>query len=354
MSTFSQKELARLAKVSQATVSRCLRNDPAQNPATRERIFQLAGKMGYVPNSFASGLARARSAGNKSFRANLAVIGGNQDFDPVAKWKNWSLLYRAARQHAEKHGYSLEYFWRYAPGTSPSQLRRVIEARGVMGVILLMIPPEELDLPWDSLALSAVCVSPLQPPRAHYVGVNSYHDAWMVLQTAAKMGYRRPALAYERNEDLGQNEGDYTAAFLVHQQTLPPENRLPIFTKSPKEFMPWYNKYRPDILISLYGGLAKQLGDRIPDEVGYVNLSGLDYGEVPGCTYVHQRTDLAGIAALDLVTGQLSRNERGWPQYPNCIIVPSEWHAGTTTHNVPLTQASAPRRGARSSERATS
>ena len=60
MPTFSQKELARLAKVSQATVSRCLRNDPAQNPATRERIFQLAGKMGYVPNSFASGLARTR------------------------------------------------------------------------------------------------------------------------------------------------------------------------------------------------------------------------------------------------------------------------------------------------------
>jgi LacI family transcriptional regulator len=333
MSILSQKEIARLAKVSQSTVSRCLRNDPAQNPSTRERIFKLAGKMGYVPNSFAAGLARTRSADNQSFRANLAMIGGNQDGDPVAKWKNWGLLYRSARQHAEKHGYSLEYFWRYAPGTTRSQLRRVLEARGVMGVILLMITPEELDLPWDSLALSSVCVSSHLPPRTHYVGVNSYHDAWMVLQTTAKMGYCRPGLAYKPQDDLAQNEGAYTAAFLVHQRTLAPENRLPIFTHYSKDFMPWFKKYHPDILISLYGGLARQLGDRIPNEVGYVNLSGLDYGEVPGCTYVHQRTDLAGIAALDLVTGQLSRNERGWPEYPNCIIVPSEWHSGTTALN---------------------
>ena len=107
MPILSQKEIARLAKVSQATVSRCLRNDPAQNSATRDRIFKLAGKMGYVPNTFAAGLARSRSADTKSFRANLALIAGNQDLDPVAGWKNWGLLYRAASQHAEKHGFSL-------------------------------------------------------------------------------------------------------------------------------------------------------------------------------------------------------------------------------------------------------
>lgn len=336
MPNLSQKEMAKLAGVSQATVSRCLRNDPAQNPATRERIFRLAGEMGYVPNSFAAGLAHTRSVNNKSFRANLAVIGGNREHDPVATWKNWDLLYRAARQHAEKHGYSLEYFWRYAPETSASQLRRVIEARGVMGVILLMISPEELDLPWDALSLSSVCVSPHQSPRTHYIGVNSYHDACMAFQTSAKMGYRRPALAYAREDDIDQNEGAYTAAFLLHQQTLAPENRLPIFTKHTKDFMPWFKKYCPDILFSMYGDPVRQLGDRIPNEVGFVNLSGLDYGVLPGCTYVHQRTDLAGIAALDLVTGQLSRNERGWPQNPNCIMVPSEWHAGTTTRDISI------------------
>lgn len=333
MATLSQKEIARLAGVSQATVSRCLRNDPAQNADTRERVFRLAGKMGYVPNSFAAGLARTRMANHKSFRANLAVIGGNRDVDPVATWKNWSLFYRTARQQAEKHGYSLEYFWRYAPGSSASHLRRVIKARCIMGVILLMISPQELDLPWETLSLSSACVSPHVPPRTNYVGVNTYHDACMAFQTSAKLGYRRPALAYSIKDDIGHNEGAYTAAYLLHQRSLAPGDRLPIFARTSKEFMPWFKKYRPDIVFAMYGDPFRQLGDRIPKEVGFVNFSGLDYGVQPDCTHISQRPDLAGIAALDLVMGQLSRNERGWPENPNCVIVPSEWHGGTTTRN---------------------
>src|ERR1700761_1761118 len=212
----SQKELARLAKVSQASVSRCLRNDPTQNAATRERILQLAAKAGYVPNSFAAGLARARSAGSKSFRANLAIIAGNQDCAPMATWKNWRLFYQFAREHAERHGYSLEYFWRYAPGTTPSQLRRILEARGIMGVILFMIAPDELSLPWEKLSLSSACAPINAFPKCHHVGVNSYHDALMTFQTSLRLGYRRPGLAYGIEEDLGHNEGAYTAAFLFH------------------------------------------------------------------------------------------------------------------------------------------
>ncbi len=334
MAILSQKQIAKLAGVSQATVSRCLRNDPTQNTATRERIFRLAGKMGYVPNSFAAGLARTRLANNKSFRANLAMIAGNRDVDPVATWKNWNLFYQAARQHAEKHGYSLEYFWLYQPGNSAAHIRRVIEARGIMGVVLLMVTPEELDLPWDALSLSSACISPHLMPRTHYVGVNTYHDACMAFQTAASLGYRRPALACSIRDDMGSSEGAYTAAFLFHQRTLPPKDRVPVFSRPSKEFVPWFKKYRPDIVFALYGDPFRQLADRIPKEVGFVNLSGLDYGVVPGCTYISQRHDLAGIAAMDLIMGQLSRNERGWPENPNCVIVGSEWHAGTTTRNL--------------------
>jgi LacI family transcriptional regulator len=331
MAMLSQKEIAKLTGLSQATVSRCLRNDPTQNAATRERVFRLAGKMGYVPNSFAAGLARTRLANSKSFRANLAVIGGNRDVDPVATWKNWNLFYRTARHHAERHGYSLEYFWLYGPGISPAHLRRIIEARGIMGVILLMAGPEELDLPWDALSVSSACISPHRVPRTHYVGVNTYHDACMAFRTSASLGYRRPALAYPIREDIGQNEGAYTAAYLLHQRTLAPKDRLPVFSKPSKDFIPWFKKYRPDIVFALYGDPFRQLADRIPKEVGFVNFSGLDYPVVPGGTYISQRHDLAGVAAADLIMGQLSRNERGWPEHPNCVIVPSEWHSGTTT-----------------------
>ncbi len=166
------------------------------------------------------------------------------------------------------------------------------------------------------------------------MGDNLYHTACMAFQTSTGLGYRRPGLISRFQEEISKSEGAFTAAFLLHQRTLAAKDRVPVFTKNSQELMPWYKKYRPDILFSMYGGGVQQLGNRIPDEVGFVNLSGLDYGVRPDCTYAAQRTDLAGIAALDLVTGQLSRNERGWPQHPNCVIVPSEWHAGNTTRNV--------------------
>jgi DNA-binding LacI/PurR family transcriptional regulator len=307
--------------------------------------------MGYVPNSFAAGLAHTRLAKNKSFRANLAVIAGNQDVDPIATWKNWNLFYRTARQHAEKHGYSLEYFWLYGPGVSAAHIRRVVEARGIMGVVLLMVTPEELDLPWNSLSLSSACTSPHLAPRTHYIGVNTYHDACTAFQISASLGYRRPALAYPIREDIGQNEGAYTAAFLLHQRTLASKDRLPVFSRPYKEFLPWFKKYRPDIVFAMYGEPFRQLADRIPKEVGFVNFSGLDYGVLPGCTYISQRHDLAGTAAVDLIMGQLSRNERGWPENPNCVIVPSEWHGGTTTRNQ-LAEAAPAMRKSRGRQRA--
>ncbi|SFL49281.1 LacI family DNA-binding transcriptional regulator [Geodermatophilus ruber] len=54
--------VARAAGVSQSTVSRALRGDPRVREATRRRVDQAARRLGYVPNSLASGLV-SRSTG---------------------------------------------------------------------------------------------------------------------------------------------------------------------------------------------------------------------------------------------------------------------------------------------------
>ena len=98
--------------------------------------------------------------------------------------------------------------------------------------------------------------------------------------------------------------------------------------------MAWFEKYRPDVLLAMHGGYAKRLADRIPGELGFVNLSGSDYGMLPGFTHIGCRTDLAGIAAVDVVIAHLARHERGWPEYPRCIVVPSQWTPGSTTRQM--------------------
>ena len=53
----TSRDLARLAGVSQATVSRVLTNNPKVNPETRARVLQVLKDANYIPNA----LARARA-----------------------------------------------------------------------------------------------------------------------------------------------------------------------------------------------------------------------------------------------------------------------------------------------------
>src|SRR3954449_2378632 len=54
-------DVARLAGVSQQTVSRVLNDSPHVRPATRERVLDAIGKLGYRPNRVARALVTGRS-----------------------------------------------------------------------------------------------------------------------------------------------------------------------------------------------------------------------------------------------------------------------------------------------------
>lgn len=54
-------DVARLAGVAQSTVSRCFQDDSGISPATRQKVLQAAGQLGYVPNALARSLITRRS-----------------------------------------------------------------------------------------------------------------------------------------------------------------------------------------------------------------------------------------------------------------------------------------------------
>lgn len=58
---FTSNDVARLAGVSQSTVSRAFKNDASMAPETRAKVLEAAQKLSYVPNSFARGLTTQKS-----------------------------------------------------------------------------------------------------------------------------------------------------------------------------------------------------------------------------------------------------------------------------------------------------
>lgn len=58
---FTSNDVAKLAGVSQSTVSRAFNNDTSMAPETREKVLRAAQKLSYVPNSFARSLTTQKS-----------------------------------------------------------------------------------------------------------------------------------------------------------------------------------------------------------------------------------------------------------------------------------------------------
>jgi LacI family transcriptional regulator len=51
------------------------------------------------------------------------------------------------------------------------------------------------------------------------------------------------------------------------------------------------------------------------------------YGEIAGAD---QNNRLVGEAAVDILLGQLRRNERGLPAHPRTTLIKSSWRDGAT------------------------
>lgn len=58
----SSRDVARLAKVSQSTVSRAYREDVYIDPNTRKRVFEAAKQLGTIPISLPAVSAISRAA----------------------------------------------------------------------------------------------------------------------------------------------------------------------------------------------------------------------------------------------------------------------------------------------------
>lgn len=326
------RDVAKAAGVHPSTVSRALRNHSGLPETTLHRIQTIARELNYRPDPLISALVSKRY--NKENRA----IGTIAWIDTLKEKEGWlqtpfqhTAFYGAQRQAAKK-GYQVERFWLGDPNMTASRLSDILYHRGIRGVC---IPPmmrrSYLKLKWDHFACAAIGYSMIRP-QLHRVTPHHMYNMQTVLRTLRKTGHQRIGTVISRN--LNRKTADiYLAAILLNQKRYG-RNGFPILIhnfnhkEAWQQGKIWAHKHKLDalILIPYASSLINRESSLLTDlDIPVATLTTAnDHFPFP---YLDEKTDSVGAAAIDLIIGQIERNEFGIPSPPQVLMVEGVWSA---------------------------
>lgn len=329
----TMEDVARAVGVSRSTVSRALSNHPRLPPERCAAIRQVAAEMGYRRNAMVSALMADLKAHRQPRTVNtLAYLTSHPSRDGWQR-PNPSFVeyYEGARDRAAEQGYRLETFWVHEPKLGPDRFNRMLHTRHIRGVLIAPLPEPNGTVPlcWENHAVIAIGHTLVEPAVSRVVP-NFYQGNLATLEHlhahgARRIGFATDAKTHERVQL------SWLAAYLVFQQRLPVNRRLPPFIcedavgTGMKEWMTWH---QPDAVVGTQNqilGWIKKAGWQVnaPGALVFASLNtGRSPLDPPG---IHQHSRLVGATGVDLIIGQIHRNEQGIPAQPMLTLVPGTW-----------------------------
>ncbi len=338
------------------TVSRALRNDPSIPTKTRDKIREKADELGYRPNPLVSALmAQLRTTKPPSFRATLAWINDHPGVNP---WKTAPYMrpyYEGAVDRASQLGFQLEeiavpYLESLGPQAHVTQIRRILNARGIPGLVLpLNYRPHLSKQNWSGFSVAVLgrhksnidYPVPGHPrePIPHSVAEDYYYNMRLACLSLRELGYKRIGWVSNRWFDTS-TDSLYTAAYDQEQLGAEPANRIPSFCFADRTVLgptppagldAWFSAHKPDVILGRFGEMnqwikALKLGQHTPD---YAHLGLAD--DVKGWSGIDTQMHVLGAAAVDMVVAQINRNERETPEHPKEVLIRGTWVTGKTT-----------------------
>lgn len=320
------RDVALAAGVAQSTVSRALSNNPQVSAAERERITAIAQKLGYRPNPYVSAFtAQVRGYRRSPQGATIAFLDCT-----LAGRRNFTRHYRAgAAQRARSLGYKEEIFRLSDLNGSVERLNGILQARGITSLLVLPVP-DGCDLSkvrWENLVCATIDYT-LRQPDMHRASPDYFHGMQLALQKLEAQGRRRIVFC-ARPEEVTTIAPQWLGAFTGWQRLKKPAERMDTYIIENWEkshFLNWLKRAKPDAIVTNsdhFLDCAYDGGFR-PPEVAYValNLSKATQGDT---FQINQNPAQVGAAAIDLIIGQIHRNERGLPPLPKRVLVASSW-----------------------------
>lgn len=357
MADFGKVNLQTIAKavgVSHMTVSRALRGQGRVAEATRQRVLAEAKRLGYRPNPLVQAYgAHIRSRGGQAAPScNLCWLRSAPQSDSMVHMWPWQKrALDGARERAETLGYSLEIDIN-AHDLRDAQLDRILEARGVRGVLLPFNSYLDRE-PYQNERLATVAIgeSPGAAP-VHTVSPDFAKNLTAAVDHLLQCGYRRIGFC-EHAFATVLNQGTQCGAYQFNQLRLPPTDRLTplvgLTAHSDLEdagrtaFLRWFEQQRPDAILVTFNQALKWLestGVQVPSQVALVHLALTP--DVKDWSGIATGESQIGAAAVDLLTAHLLRNEYGTPAHPKLLRLTGTWRDGNTAPPLPPGEASPP------------
>lgn len=336
-SVVTQADIAKAAGLSRMTVSYALRNDPKINAQTRQRIHEIAKKLGYRPNPLVNSLmSHLRSGTVSTAQASLAAVIASTDPKVIENNTTLQVIIGGARQQAEAAGFGLEVFQVGEEHLTPERLNTILHARGTVGAVFFaMHPPLLQGFDYASFA-NATYAYTMREPDLHRVC--SFH--FQLMQDAGRQlierGYRKFTLVMDRGQD--EHYHIFLGAYHALRQSFAPEQSAdPIILDDFNRMEPVVRameEQQIDGVIVNLDAIGRALMDAIPDvpeKVGVVTLQRQVGSDFSG---LNQNSAKIGAAMIDLVVGQLHRNERGIPDSAKTVLIHADWKDGNTVRSL--------------------
>ena len=339
----TQRDIAKIAKVTHVTVSLALRGHCSIPKVTRDRIVAIAQQIGYRPDPALSALMLyRRSAKPSSYQGALAWINSYRHPENLAK--HFPQYYLGARERCAELGYQLDEIRMIDLDMNFKRLSKVLRARNIQGILF---PPQETQkhitkakFDWDNFSFIAFGFSLIRP-KLDLVTNAQFRSTRLAVRKLRSLGYRRIGflIDHRSNERFDQN---FLAGFLIEQRRFLPSERVPfhlISDKNPAQrehrFRTWFFRNAPDAILVVSWIFADWFDAMSPAER---NGCGLALMDVPDdnteLSGINQNNRIIGRTAVDMLVAKIHANERGIPLNPRRILIEGRWMAGTTAPRI--------------------
>ncbi len=338
----SLRDLAKTLGLSHTTVSEALRDNPRVKPETRQRVRAAAEAAGYHYNPLAGALmSEMRRSRTTTFRGVIAMVDldGPHGRAPTSARYHRELS-KGAIERAAELGFKAETFIVGHDGMTPQRLDTILQSRGIRGVFILPVSenPDFTKLNWANYA-GIYTDYVIEHPALHNICPNHYRAMLMALQRLHKLGYKRPGLVLQEHHDVRLLHR-WEAAYWSHQTYYNNEkSKVPVFLPPEIEragFSKWFKKHNPDVVLCHRTEVMdwmRECGAKIPGTHGFCCLNTMMNPDIP-CAGLNLQPRLLGARGIELVIGQLYRNEYGIPDLPSTTTVPALWIDGPTVSDM--------------------